>query len=236
MITAIILAGGFGTRLRAVHPDLPKPMIPVAGKPFLEWEFRYWASQGVQRMVVSLGHLADVAISYLQTRPADGLEISSVVETEPLGTGGAVVFSAVAAGADADPLIIANGDSLVVADVQPALRRLEDPEVDAVILAVEVEDANRYGTLSVGTGGRLTGFAEKRPGSGLINAGVYLLRRRLLSRFPLKSPLSMETEVFPALLAAGAQIVAVPVTGAFLDIGTPESLSQSESFIRANFS
>lgn len=235
-MTAIVLAGGFGTRVKTLHPNLPKPMIPVAGKPFLEWVFRYWANQGVERVVVSLGHLAEVAREYLRTRPTDRLEILSTMEITPLGTGGAVLFSAAAAGEEGDPLVIANGDSLVVADTRRALERLDDPEVDGVILGVEVEDAGRYGTLSVGANDRLLGFAEKRPGRGLINAGVYVLRRRLLSRFPAKSPLSMETEVFPALLASGAHLLAVPVTGAFLDIGTPESLTQAESFIRANFS
>jgi D-glycero-alpha-D-manno-heptose 1-phosphate guanylyltransferase len=235
MLTAILLAGGFGTRVRAIHPDLPKPMIPVAGEPFLEWIIRYWAGQGVERVVVSLGHLAGVAEAWVKTRPPNGMRISTVVENTPLGTGGAVRFAAGATDPDSDPLIVANGDSLVVADTRPALQRLENPELDGVILGVEMEDASRYGTLSTDGNGRLRGFSEKRPGYGLINAGVYILRRRLLARFPAQSPLSMETEVFPALLDGGAYLEAVPVSGAFLDIGTPESLAQAESFVRGNF-
>ncbi len=110
---------------------------------------------------------------------------------------------------------------------------LGKPDLDGSILGLDAADAARYGTLA-SAGGRLTGFAEKRPGSGTINAGVYLLRHRLLARFPAKRPLSFETDVFPSLLAAGAAIAVVPVEAPFLDIGTPETLAQVEGFISAN--
>lgn len=229
--TAILLAGGIGSRLKSLHPDLPKPMIPVGGRPFLEWSLQYWARQGILRFVFSLGHLAEVAMDYLSVRPADGLEIATVVEPRPLGTGGAVLYAARAT--VADPLVIANGDSLVAADISPARALLDErDDVDGVILGVRVADAGRFGSLAMDADGRLTGFAEKRPGSGVINAGVYFLRRRLLAQFPQKEPLSMETEVFPALLAGGARLWVVSTDAPFLDIGTPESLQEAEGFLR----
>ena len=203
---AILLAGGRGTRISHLHPDLPKPMIPAAGRPFIEWVVRYFQSQGVRRFVVSLGHLAEVAEAYFRERKPDGLSINTVRETEPLGTGGGFLFAAEAAG-DADPLLLANGDSLALADLTGVWRWLENPAVDGVVLGLEVEDAARYGRLEVDREGRLLRFREKQPGRGLINAGVYFFRRRMLASFPQTTPLSMELDVFPALLKQGAKLM-----------------------------
>ena len=233
MLTAILLAGGFGTRVKALYPDLPKPMIPVAGEPFLEWALRYWAREGVTRFIISLGHLAEVAETWLAARPAGSIEVRSIVEREPLGTAGGALLAA-AAVPGADPLIVANADSLVIADTRPALALLARPDVDAVLLGVRVPDAARYGTLVTNGDGRLTGFREKRPGVGVINAGVYFFRRRALDWFPPQRPLSFETDVFPALIARGAHLAVAASDAPFLDIGTPESLAAAETFIRTN--
>jgi D-glycero-alpha-D-manno-heptose 1-phosphate guanylyltransferase len=98
---------------------------------------------------------------------------------------------------------------------------------------VEVSDASRFGTLKAAQG-RLVGFEEKRPGAGLVNGGVYIFRREVLARFPAKSPLSFEYDVFPYLLASGARVAMVPCTAPFLDIGTEQTLSQADDFIRQN--
>ncbi|MBL8234372.1 MAG: hypothetical protein JNL98_38095, partial [Bryobacterales bacterium] len=133
-----------------------------------------------------------------------------------------------------DPFIAANADSLVVAGMEPALSAMQDPQVDGVLLGIPVPDTSRYGSLAV-DGGRLTGFHEKRPGSGIINGGVYVLRPRLLTGFPSGRPLSIEAEAFPALLKNGAHLRVIPVDAPFLDIGTPESVRQAESFIHSHF-
>ncbi|MBL8179253.1 MAG: NTP transferase domain-containing protein [Bryobacterales bacterium] len=226
-LTALLLAGGFGTRIRELYPDVPKPMIPVLGEPFLEWAIRYWKRQGAGRFVLSLGHLAEVAEHYFAHRA----EVATIRETTPLGTGGAVLFAAAEAQLS-DPFVVANGDSLVLADVSTALAAIAQDGVDGVVLGVAVEDASRYGSLAVDEAGRLLGFHEKRPGRGLINGGVYFFRRATLDRFPRKQPLSMELDVFPALLAAGADLRVVGVQAPFLDIGTPESVRQAEEFVR----
>lgn len=226
-LTAVLLAGGFGTRIRELYPDVPKPMIPVLGEPFLEWAIRYWKRQGVGRFVLSLGHLAEVAETYFAGRT----EVATVREPRALGTGGAVQFAAAEA-ALSDPFVVANGDSLVLADVSEALTAIARDGVDGVVLGVEVDDTSRYGSLAVDPAGRLLGFQEKRPGRGLINGGVYFFRRSTLERFPRKEPLSMETDVFPALLAGGADLRVVGVQAPFLDIGTPESVRQAEQFVR----
>ncbi|MBV6464873.1 MAG: D-glycero-alpha-D-manno-heptose 1-phosphate guanylyltransferase [Anaerolineales bacterium] len=233
MFTVILLAGGFGTRIRELHPDVPKPMIPVAGRPFLEWALRYWKREGATRAIVSLGHLAHVAEAYLQTRPPDGLEILTVTEPHAMGTGGAVRFAAARA-ALSDPFAVANADSLIVADTRPARDCLRDTAIGGALLGVPVPDTSRYGSLAISPDSRLLGFREKQPGAGLINAGVYFFRPRLLPLFAEKTPLSMEVDVFPALLAAGARLHVLPADAPFLDIGTPESLREAGEFVRRN--
>jgi D-glycero-alpha-D-manno-heptose 1-phosphate guanylyltransferase len=227
---AIILAGGRGTRISHLQPQLPKPLIPAGGRPFVEWVIGHLQSQGVRRFVVSLGHLADVAEAHFRQRPIDGLSIKTVREAEPLGTGGGFLFAQRAAG-DADPVLLANGDSLVLADLGGFWRYFEDPTVDGVVVGLDVDDAARYGGLDVDGDGRLLRFSEKRPGAGLINAGVYGFRRRLLASFPGRLPLSMEFDVFPALLEKGAKLAVHRCTAPFLDIGTPESLAQADAFL-----
>ncbi len=230
-MTAVLLAGGFGTRIKDIHPGVPKPMIPIEGKPFLEWALGYWRRQGITRVVISLGHLAEVAQQYFAQRPADGLDIAIVVEPRALGTAGAIQYVASQAGLS-DPFVVANGDSLVAADCRPAFALARQQGVEGVLLGVRVPDAARYGTLDTDSGGKLLGFREKQPGAGVINAGVYVLRRHLIEQFPDREPLSIERDVFPELLARGAGLRVVAVTAPFLDIGTPESLAEASGFVR----
>ena len=230
-LTAIVLAGGFGTRIRSLHPDIPKPLIAVAGSPFLDWVLRYWSAQGIGRFIVSAGYRAAQIERHLAGDPA--LNGRCIVEERPLGTGGAVRHAA-SLPECSDPFVVLNGDSLVLAALAPALAALE--ENDAAVLAIDVDEASRYGRLEVAPGGRLIAFREKQPGPALINAGVYVLRKRALALFPDATPLSMEADVFPALLRAGLKIAVIPSHAPFLDIGTPESLAKAEDFIRQHFS
>lgn len=231
---AILLAGGQGTRIKHLFPDLPKPLVPAAGEPFLEWVIRHLARCGLRRMVVSLGCLAEVAERYLAARPADELTISSVREESPLGTGGAVRFAAAAA-PDAAWYLATNGDSLVLADLSPLHELLAREDVDGAVVGLQVDDAARYGQLDVSPEGLLTGFREKQPGAGLINAGVYAFKPQLIAAFPAGEPLSLETQVFPALLSQGARLAVLQRSGPFLDIGTPQSVALAEAFIQQYF-
>ena len=257
--TVILLAGGFGKRLRHLHPELPKPLIPVADRPFIDWIGLFWASQGVRRIIVSLGHLASVAEQHLRETDWGDIEILTVREDEPLGTAGAIIHAARSHDCG-DPFIVANGDSLVFGSMSEAWN-LIDPATEArtqvrgqassalasheekpsqtkqlcgVILGRQVHDASRYGSLRTNDQGQLLHFEEKQPGKALINAGVYLLRKSLLDQFPNRTPLSMELDVFPALLQAGVDLRVHPVSGDFLDIGTPRDLRRAGRFIEAH--
>jgi D-glycero-alpha-D-manno-heptose 1-phosphate guanylyltransferase len=130
--------------------------------------------------------------------------------------------------------LVANGDSLVFADLTTAVAELDNPAVAGVLIGCTVADASRYGTLAIGPAGELQGFLEKRAGKGVINAGLYLLRDSLVRQFPSTLPLSFEQEVFPQLVAGGALLKVCAVDAPFLDIGTPESLRLAESFVEQN--
>lgn len=232
---AVVLAGGGGTRIRHLYPDLPKPMIAAAGAPFVEWVLRYLCQQGVTQFIISLGHLAEVAERYFASRGSSRDQIQTVREPSPLGTGGAVLFAGRAIRSNADPILVTNGDSLALADLSPVWRLLADESIDGVIVGLSVPDASRYGRLDIAGDGRLLRFCEKQPGAGVINAGMYVFRRRLLAKFPAGCPLSMEHDVFPALLQAGARLVVHRCQAPFLDIGTPASIVEADAFIRRHF-
>jgi NDP-sugar pyrophosphorylase family protein len=231
-IHAVVLAGGLGTRIRHLVPDVPKALVAVQGRPFLEWVVRHLAANGIRRITVSAGHRGDQVARYCTTRPVPGVELDCVIEPVALGTAGGFCFAARACPTHPAGWLVLNGDSLVLTPLAPLVAALSAPGAWGSLVGVRVEDASRFGTLRTDERGLLLGFEEKRPGSGLISAGIYLLRPEALRLFPHKTPLSFETEVFPAMIQQRAWLTVCVSTAPFLDIGTPESLSQAEAFVR----
>ncbi|MFN9176276.1 MAG: nucleotidyltransferase family protein [Synechocystis sp.] len=234
-VTAVILAGGFGTRIKQQLPNLPKPLAPVADRPFLDWQLRYLAHQGFRRSLLSTGYLAQKVADYAQNADIPEMQINCVAETEPLGTAGGFLNAVQGEHFKEKPSawLVLNGDSLIVTDYQILVEIFSDEAVDGVILGVNVDDAARYGSLRYDSQGYLQQFAEKQAGAGVINSGVYLIGDRLLADFPGNRPLSFEYDVFPALLNQGTKIKVHAVDAAFLDIGTPETLAQADQFIQS---
>ena len=232
-ITAVVLAGGFGTRVKHLLPDIPKPMAQVCGQPFLEWVLLYLARQGITKAVLSTGHLSEVIEKHFSRAVVPTMTIRCVKESTPLGTAGGFLHAARTSGGKPDAWLVLNGDSLVFADMAGAIADMAE-KVTGVLVGCEVPDASRYGTLHMDAKRTLIAFEEKRPGSGIINAGIYLLRHEALNGFPDKRPLSFETDVFPALAARKRLLKVHPVRAPFLDIGTPETLGQAEAFIQQN--
>jgi D-glycero-alpha-D-manno-heptose 1-phosphate guanylyltransferase len=227
------LAGGAGTRIRHLLPGLPKPLAPVAGQPFLHWVLKYLASQGIGSVVISTGYLGDRIEAFVEGTGRTGVQCRR--EPSPLGTAGGFLFAADQSGLQPDAWLVCNGDSLVLANLTPMIRTLDGPDANAAILGVRVDDAARYGTLGLDPSGRwLARFAEKRPGAGLINAGVYLLRGECLNDVQRNRPLSFEFDVFPDFLRRGARISVVAAEAPFLDIGTEGSLRRADQFIRSH--
>lgn len=230
--TAVILAGGLGTRISHLLEGLPKPLAPVAGKPFLEWVIRYYARQGLGNFVVSAGYRADLIADFCRTLDLPGVHVRCVAEATPQGTAGG--FCHAVAGDRSESWLICNGDSLVCADLSSFLSFGKGDPEEARLLALQMEECGRYGNLALDERGCLTAFHEKVAGKGLINAGVYLLRSGLLARFPAQRPLSFETECFPSLLKENVMIRVDKVSAPFIDIGTESSLREAEAFILRN--
>lgn len=230
---AVVLAGGFGTRLRHLLPDIPKPLAPVAGRPFLEWVLRYLSKQGFTCVVISTGHLAEKVDAFAANVQLPGLTLVCAHEAPPLGTAGGFLNALKASPVSTDTVLVCNGDSLVLAPLDALQKRLDELDADMVLLGLRMDDASRFGTLTV-KDGMLVGFSEKQPGAGLINGGVYLFRRTTVETFSQNLPLSFEFDVFPTLLARGARIAVVECSAPFLDIGTEQTLGQADPFINTN--
>jgi len=233
-ITTVILAGGLGTRIQHLLPDVPKPMAMVAGRPFLEHIVRYVGGFGFRRIILSTGHRSNVIERHFADSKFDDLDLRCAPERAPLGTAGGFLHAARNESSMPAAYLILNGDSLVLADLRQFADSFEQGHWDAAMIGLSVADAARFGTLEKRDDGSLARFAEKRPGSGSINAGVYLLRPRLLKQFPTDVRLSFETDVFPTLISRGCRILVHPVEAPFIDIGIPETLAGAEVFIREN--
>ncbi|MDB5871163.1 MAG: hypothetical protein JWQ07_605 [Ramlibacter sp.] len=232
---AVVLAGGLGTRIRHLLGGMPKPLAPVAGRPFLDWVVRYLHGQGLRQVVISSGYQSDQIERFAAGVNLPGLRLRCIAEPEPLGTAGGFLHAWNGLPEPYPQALVVNGDSLMLARLPSLVAALEDERVDGALLGLKVNDAARYGSLEVGPDGLLRRFAEKRPGAGTVNGGVYLLRRASIARFPpADGPLSFETEVFPALLAQGARLQVVEEEAPFLDIGTEESLARAGRFISDN--
>jgi D-glycero-alpha-D-manno-heptose 1-phosphate guanylyltransferase len=221
---AIVLAGGFGTRLRQVVSDVPKPMAPVAGRPFLEYVLDGLARNGVAQVVLSVGFMADKIMGHFGTRYAS-LSIDYAVEDSPLGTGGAV--AAALAHCSDNPVLVLNGDTwldLELAELQAQWQASRLP----IIVSRAVDDVARYGQLDV-QGGLVTGFLEKGGhGPGLINAGVYVLPRDIFGSKAPSPPFSIEADFLASYVRAHATQVFVS-KGEFIDIGVPEDYARVQT-------
>lgn len=223
MREAIVLAGGFGTRLREIIPDLPKPMAPVAGRPFLEILLSFLAQKGFTRVVLSLGFMADKITGHFGTQ-FSGIELVYVVEDEPLGTGGAIRL-ALEQCCDNHAFVF-NGDTYLDLEIE-AVEQLWREKHSAIIVGREVSDTSRYGRLFIEKG-EIKGFAEKRAtGSGLINAGCYLLKRNQLDDFPIYLPFSFETDYLTDALKNSSFNLFI-TSGDFIDIGIPGDYARAQ--------
>lgn len=217
--TCVILAGGLGTRLRSVVADLPKCLAPVGSRPFLDIQIHALAAQGVDEVVLSLGHMADKVIEAVGSSLA-GIAVRHVVERELLGTGGAIAHVLDTLGLD--EVLVANGDTWLEGDLGAMLAPLDRAGGEAFRMAVvQVPDRTRFGGVEFDRAGRVEGFLEKgQRGAGCINAGLYRLSREALPR-ERAGAYSLEADILPALVAQGS-VRACLVDGAFIDIGVPD--------------
>lgn len=227
---AVVLAGGFGTRLRSVVSDVPKPMAQVAGRPFLELVLSHLERNGFRRAVLSVGYLADVIRAHFGSEWR-GLEIDYAVEHEPLGTGGAI--RAALARCRGDVAYVFNGDTFLALDCAQA-DALWDRARLPIIVGRRVDDTARYGRLDVDGDGRILRFLEKEAsgGPGLINAGCYVLPRAIVEDFPAAERFSFETDYLCEAVARRI-FLACPTDAEFIDIGTPDDYARAQALLAA---
>lgn len=224
MITAVILAGGLGTRIRAAIGDKAKALAAVDGVTFLELFLGLLRQAGIGRAVLLTGFDAEAVETEAQRLSSDDFQVDWVREDAPLGTGGALV-NALSALPDQGPFLVMNGDTWIDIDPAALIRAHLDQGADATIAATVIDDCSDFGTLDVDGQDRLLAFREKTPGQGLVNAGVYVMTRDMVAGFPQTFPLSLERDVFPALVQSGRRLVVARVPGPFHDIGTPDRLA-----------
>lgn len=223
---AIVLAGGFGTRLAHVVPDVCKPMAPVADRPFLRYIMDQLAAAGFDRVVVADGYRREQIEDFFGSAYR-GMAIEYSPEDTPLFTGGAVKRAL--SRCNADWVFVLNGDTWLDIDFEAmeAAAAGAPDSVSAVVAVKRMRDFERYGTVDVDAGGALTAFHEKNPcEEGLINAGVYLLRGGALGGMPEK--FSLESDYFERVVGDGS-LRAVECEGGFIDIGVPEDYELAQT-------
>jgi len=228
---AVVLVGGEGTRLRPITSRVPKPVVPLVGRPFVGFILENLARHSVNHAVFSAGYLADALRGAIGDGGRYGLAVSYVVEQQPLGTAGAIKNAE--AELDGGSLFAFNGDVLTDVDLTAMQEFHRARGARATILLTRVDDPRRYGLVEIDDRGCVEAFVEK-PGAdyrvpahgALINAGVYLLEADVLDLIPAGQPLSIERGVFPQLAAAG-QLYAYVSDAYWRDIGTPESYLQA---------
>ena len=227
MLTAVILVGGEGTRLRPLTARTPKPMLPLVDRPLLAYTFEHLAAHGVGRAVLSCGYLPTQIEAHFGASH-EGMEVEYRVEDSPLGTAGGIRYGA--EGRIDGTFLGMNGDSLRMADIGALLAFHREQGALATLLLTPVEDPTRFGLVRLAADGKVTGFLEKpRPeeiDTNLINAGLYVLEPEVLDLVPPGKPVSIERDVFPRIVEQG-RLYGLALPGYWLDVGTPESYLQA---------
>ncbi len=238
---AVILVGGLGTRLGELTARTPKPLLPVAGRPFIEHLLQEISRFGFRKVTLLAGRFGDEVRATYDGQAIFGLTVDVVVEPSPMGTGGALAFAVAEARLDPEFLLM-NGDSWIDMDLVRLVRnweaaRAEWPNTRAQLLLQSVPDAARYGMVTA-ENGLVTRFQEKSPESasrpGQINTGIYVLDRRIFADVRIDRAISLETDILPPLVADGNVIsVSAPKGSYFIDIGLPDTyLRADEELLR----
>jgi len=228
-IPVLILAGGMGTRLKSVVPDLPKPLANISGKPFLWWLLKELSEQGITEVYLSVGYLHEQIQEFFGDH-FQKIKINYVIETEPLGTGGAINKACKVI--NQNRVMIMNGDTFASINLAAYVQFAEKNPNQKVLLATyKITDSSRYGTVIVNESNVLTNFLEKgNTGEGLINAGVYILDKTVFEEYELPEKFSFETD-FLAKYCSYLNIHAYGNVTDFIDIGIPSDYQLAQTKI-----
>jgi mannose-1-phosphate guanylyltransferase len=224
---AILLCGGAGLRLRSVTGDAPKSLASIGDRPFLELLLSQLRRHGFYRAILAVGYRNDAIRAYFGDR-ALGLTLEYSIESEPLGTGGALRKAADLV--ESESALIMNGDSYTDADLSAFAADYRDAKADVSMVVVPADGRVDCGLVSVDAAGTVVGFKEKQSSSGTqhVNAGIYMVSKRILFDVPIGLQVSLEAELFPRWLAEGKSLRAFSYSGSCIDIGTPERYSSAQ--------
>jgi len=224
-VRAVVLVGGFGTRLRPLTSDLPKQMLPIVDRPMIEHVVGHLAAHGVEEVVLSLGFLPDAFLDAYSDDRCAGIPLYYAVEPEPLDTAGAIRFAAEDAGID-EAFLVLNGDVLTDLAVDELIGFHRASGAEATVSLTPVDDPSRYGVVPTDADGRVTGFVEKPPAGAApcnwINAGTYVFEPSVIDRIEPGRRVSVEREVFPAMADEGV-LYGLRSEAYWVDTGTPET-------------
>lgn len=233
MVTqAVILAGGFGTRLQSVVSNIPKPLAPVNGRPFLDYLMRYLRHYGIKNIVLSVGYLGE-KIKEAYGNNFEGIALNYAPEKEPLGTGGGIRLSL--AQCHSGTVLVLNGDSFFDINLENFISAHANSSSSASLALRQVENSARYGTISVEPDAVIISFTEKngQNSPGLINTGVYLLNRdHFMEHTPAGTNFSVEKDFFEPQAAKRA-IYGFEYNGYFIDIGIPDDYARAQHEFKA---
>ena len=231
MAIGILLVGGFGTRLKPLTNQTPKPMLPVGGLPVTEHQLLAAKKAGITTVILATSYLSEVFIPYFGDGSKWGMELKYAVEKEPLGTGGAIRNAAElidlnAATAANEEFVIFNGDVLSKHSIADQLRYHRENKADATLHLINVADARAFGCVPTDGDGRVTAFLEKmeNPVTNAINAGCYIFSPNVIAEIPLNKVVSVERETFPNLVNSGRPVFGYSEQSYWLDIVTPAAL------------
>ena len=229
-LRAFVLCGGLGTRLRSVLSDRPKSMAPVGGVPFLQLLLEDLKAQGDRGGDPRNRLHGGSDQAFFRRGEEFGLRVCYSREDEPLGTGGALKLAEPLL---SDPVVVLNGDSYVEWSLAATRDLFAQKDASVVMILQAVPDVARYGSVTIEPDGRVTEFVEKgtRAGAGLINAGVYLVRKEIVAALPAGEAVSLERDVFPGLLRG--KVYGLISKGLFIDIGVPADLERAQTVLFA---
>ena len=228
--TAIILAGGLGTRLRSVVPNLPKPMAPVNNRPFLEYQIDYWIEQGINRFILSVGYLKDVFIDHFGGNYKNA-SIEYAVEDEPLGTGGGLLLASKDL---TEPFIVINGDTFIEVDLNSLCNFHIHKNSGWTLSLFHTSQSERYMGIGRNKNDEIVSLnLEINKSIYLANGGVYLINPKLLDTlgYSIGSKVSLEDELLQSFILKKGRLFGKEFKGRFIDIGIPSDYYQAEQII-----
>ena len=227
--TAIILAGGLGTRLRKAVPSLPKPMAPILGRPFLEYQMDYWIGQGINKFILSIGYLNQTVTEHFGRRYQKA-SIDYVIEDRPLGTGGALLMAAQGLN---EPFLLLNGDTFFEVDLNFLYDFHKERKSEWTLSLFRANQSGRYMGLKLADNGEILALESGSGNSNLFNGGVYLINPSIFDRLDKTSreKISLENDLLPNFMISGELLYGIECIGKFIDIGLPKDYHRAAEIL-----